>query len=230
MLTGSPRVFDHAMFPELSWTRDPFLGPSPTAPCGFEEQAALLSADFLSLVQDIYALQLSCDSVLGVMRDAVTLRSLDNQQAWIESRLYWCWKNTAYEGDGATLERCCVLAAYICTYALHTETWEASLIPAHCSARLLDALQETYNGTTAWLDHQDLVLWLVVTGGSFAAVGECRREYVALLNGVCWERLDHCVTSWPSLELILQRFIWSQRTIMPVCRRFWEESISLYGE
>lgn len=221
ILVGSQRVFDHTTFPELNWQRDKHLQSLYVAPPGFREHADYLGKEFMRLTEDIRALQLLCDSE-HLTRNANDLERLDNQQAWIESRLYWSWRSAVERGDG--LESY-VLCAYICTYILHTEIWEGSAIPSHCSVRLLNSLQN--KDKTRWTGYEELHLWVVFIGGSFTSSDVARNQYAKMLAALCPKYLDEDSRSWTALRIILKRFIWSERTIMPACYVFWEQCVTL---
>jgi hypothetical protein len=148
----------------------------------------------------------------------VTVRQLDNQQAWIESRLHHCY--CAADSSNYALTSC-IIAAYLCAYSLFAEVWAARWIPSHCSSRLLRSLQQAEN-SDCWVGHEELLMWLLITGGTFAEPGASRSEYAVLLHGNHHARIAHLLTSWSDVQELLKTFIWSQFLFCARGKEFWE--------
>jgi len=154
--------------------------------------------------------------------DPASILQLDNQQVWIESRLFDCRLGLS---SFDYIQDCCLIAAYLCTYVMFTGMWSGSLIPGHCSSQLLRKLQQNEH-TAEWTGSDDLLFWLLCIGGAFAPQGIIRSEYVVLLNGTYNEQLEPMADTWNVAEMRLKSFIWSDKAMGERCRMFWEESCS----
>lgn len=219
-MTGSDRIFNHDVFSELSWKRDPFLSWLYVAPVGFQNMAGRLGAQLMGIIEDINALQVMRDSTDWSM-DTFSLVHIDNQQAWIESRLYWCRKTAG--GNDEPVD-CCVLAAYLCTYVLYADTWRNSMIPSHCSAQLLEILQRSAEAPAdVWDGNDELLLWVLMIGGAFIPRGPITNEYYRILLEGFRGRLKPLTQSWEQVESTLCRFVWSDKIFKERCRAFWED-------
>ncbi|KAF2098962.1 hypothetical protein NA57DRAFT_66183 [Rhizodiscina lignyota] len=217
LTTGTERILSHGIFPELEWRRDPFCFSLYTLPAGFGIHSELFPEELIEILEDIHALQ-QIRSLTDMHGDAVSVQQLDNQQAWIESRLYYCYRATD-RTDFVLLG--CVMAAYLCTYMLFAEIWGGQWIPSFCSSQLLRALQLTEN-SSYWDGHEDLLVWLLVTGGAFAQPAFNRSEYTVLLHGSHHAGIAPFLSSWPDVQDILQNFIWSERLFSARGKAFWE--------
>ncbi len=122
LMTGSERVVDHTTFAELTWKRDPFSPFMFELPQGFQRLAHLFTDEFIEVIEDINALQYIRNSLPQVCDDAVTISQIDNQQAWIESRLWALPK-------GSSFQECCNYAAYLSANILCCKVWRTSAIP-----------------------------------------------------------------------------------------------------
>lgn len=209
--TGSRRVFDHTCFPELDWKRDPFSSSLYTLPDGLEPYRGLLGERLVVIFEDIHALAQSRESSTAACGDTISMLSVDNQQACIESRLQKCLQDTDNADD---MLASCIIGAYLCTYTLFAEVWESQWIPVYSTEKLLAALQSIPR--FSWEHVQDLILWLIVLGGTFSASPTSRSGYAVLLHSH-----PNVPTSWEKLERGLQRFIWSPKTFGARGRFFW---------
>jgi hypothetical protein len=221
-MTGSERIITHETFPELAWSRDSSCDSVYTLPVGFIPMTHLFSDNILSIFEDIHALQCMRDSPTYLSKDAVTTLRLDNQQAWIESRIYE--SRLRLSGNDYLLE-CCLITGYLCTYLMYTDVWHGNLIPQHCSSQLLQKLQQT-SYTPEWTGKEDMLLWLVCMGGAFAARGTMRAEYWVLINGTHHEQLRPLTGRWENVESCLKMFFWSEKAFRKPCKVFWEETCS----
>jgi hypothetical protein len=210
------------MFPELSWRRDPFLSSQYTLPAGFLGKSALLTGEAVTIFEDIHALQLCRDSSEFRCKDAISILNIDNQQAWIESRIY-SLRQTLSSSD--YILDCCLIAAYLCTYAMFTDIWDSRLIPSHCSSQLLRKLQLS-ESSLEWIGHEDLLLWLLCMGGALVSPRVIATEYAVLLNGTFGVQLRPLIDSWSNLESCLRQFIWSERAFRDSCKAFWQNNCS----
>lgn len=73
----------------------------------------------IEILEDLHALQHFRDTSDADCTDSVSVIHLDNHQAWIESRLYWCSQVTDKD-DGMLMS--CVLTSY----SVHTPCLRAS--------------------------------------------------------------------------------------------------------
>ncbi|KAL9075795.1 MAG: hypothetical protein Q9157_003896 [Trypethelium eluteriae] len=219
ILTGSRRIMSHEFFAELSWTRDPLCLSIAQIPEGFGTSEDVLGNTFLSIVQDIRALQVIRDTTDVDQRDAVTIMHLDNHQASIESRLYNLGKDPM-RFQNPTLY-CCILTAHICTYMLFTEVWGASWVPLYLASWLLEQLQTT--GMKELMnEHRDLFLWVICVGGTFVDPGDKQAMYGQLLSNQL--KLGASISTESDLQELLQKFIWSNKTFGKRWRGFLSES------
>lgn len=206
MFTGSGRVISHDTFTELSWRRDPFCLSLFQIPPGFEAHADFLGNDFLAIIEDIKALQTIRDTVEVDHHDTISLMHLDNHMASIESRLYNLGMGPLrYEQP--TLY-CCILSAYLCTYALFTVVWDSSLLPSYMTAWLLENLRLGSVQAEA-NEHWDLFTWVICVGGTFAKLGDEQMQYASLLRNHL--KTHASVLESTDLHEILQNFVWSER-------------------
>ena len=56
-------------------------------PEGFQRRSELFSEDFLERLEDIHAMQCVRDSPIYSPEDTISMMLIDNQQAWVQSRL-----------------------------------------------------------------------------------------------------------------------------------------------
>ena len=206
---------DHDTFMELAWKRDPVVPSIFQVPSGFITSIDPLGDEFLSIVQDIRALQTIRDDTDIDGRDAVTIMHFDNHQASIESRLY----NLGH--DPLRFENpvlyCCILSAHVCTYMLFTEIWDASVIPLFLAYYLLEQLEYAHM-EGHMLEHWDLFVWIICVGGTFVDPGGKQTEYAVLLKRQM--RLKPSGFTERDLQMLLQSFIWSEKTFGKRWTRF----------
>jgi hypothetical protein len=175
-----------------------------------------------AIFEDIHALQCVRDSLAFHSQGPMNNLQLDNQQAWIESRIHETRIRLSTNDD---LLECCLVAAYLCTYLMYTDIWHGSLIPEHCSSQLLRKLQQM-TSTSEWNGKEELLLWLVCMGGAFAPRGILRSEYSVLMNGAYHERLLPLTDAWESVESCLKMFFWSGKMFGEPCKVYWAETCS----
>lgn len=215
MITGTQRVLSHETFPEMHWHRDPFQIHSYYIPPGFADRAEILGCEFLDIIADICGLQAMREGDTNYPYDALEVEKIDNQQAWIESRLQQLDQETA-----DPLLSCSIPAAYLCGYGFFAEVWSASIIPSHLAAQLLLRLQQ-YEAWEGWDDHADLLLWLLNIGAAFATEHRVRLGFAGLWHGSHRARLVPLSSSWEEVREHLKRFIWSEQIYDPLCGSFW---------
>jgi aminoglycoside phosphotransferase (APT) family kinase protein len=115
-------MIDSTTFAEMRWQRDLFSPGSFVLPTGFEKRAHLFTRDFVDVLKDLHALQTTRDSQLWVTEDTVTMMHIDNQQAWIQSKLTDLSRQR-------NIQEYCRLAAYICACMLCCKVYRFSTIP-----------------------------------------------------------------------------------------------------
>lgn len=213
-LTGSRRALSHDIFPELYWNRDPFLSSLYTLPAGFLPLRYIFGAELAEVIEDLHALQVFRETSDIDCSDPISVMRLDNHQAWIESRLYWCFQAADAENGMVTSS---ILTLYLCAYMMFTSVWASTFIPSHISNKLLRILQRADNDTS-WISHQDVLLWCLMVGGTFSRPSAIQSEYVTLLRRLAPARLD----SWPEMEEFLEAFIWSPKLFCSMAKTFWD--------
>ncbi|KAH9907791.1 hypothetical protein F4778DRAFT_719121 [Xylariomycetidae sp. FL2044] len=221
MITGSTRLFSHDTFPELRWERDPFLSSFYTAPPGFEERKHLFGDEFMQITEDIHALQEIRETSDAVAKDAIAMLHIDNQLASIESRLFECMVPNL---DDNPILACCILALYLSTYSMYTETWQAVLIPSRCSSGILRTLQQTMC-SEVWVGHEELLVWLVMIGGALAPRSDLRCQYSVLFQHALRRCHGQELCSWDAVVAALSKFVWTDKVFSGVCEGFWAEYV-----
>ncbi|KAL7902837.1 hypothetical protein HDV63DRAFT_384728 [Trichoderma sp. SZMC 28014] len=214
-IIGSERRFAHDSFPELHWSRNPFLSSVYMLPPGFEPLRHEFGSDLIKVVQDIYALQHYRESSIVDLDDPTSLLHLDNHQASIESRLYSHFLTTD-ESSGVLAG--CILALYLCTYMLFSEVWAGHFIPSHMSAKLLRVLRDTKK-SNSWEINRDAMLWCTIVGGTFAQLGVTRSEYILLLHQSGYGTLP---SAWKETESFLEKFLWSKKVFYGPGKALWD--------
>lgn len=216
VVTGSPRILNYDLFPELAWKRDPLFKHVYKVPVGFEPFADLLGDEFLRITEDINALKSAREAGEVDLRDAISVMHLDNQQASIESRLYDLGKDPLRYVNPTLY--CCVQAAFLCAYALFTEVWASGLLPSCLSRSLLERLQLMQEERHA-NDYSDLFVWITTIGGVFSESVQQQASYTELLRQEI-EAADGFMTS-ESLSNHLEKFIWSRKLFSGRLEEFW---------
>lgn len=122
VFTASDRIVDHQTFGELWWQRDVFSPHSFVVPPGFQQRAYLFSPEFMEVLKDIHALKSLRDSPIYTHADASSTLHMDNQQAWIQSRL-------VHLPRLPFIQECCRLAAYLCASTHCCKVWRLSVMP-----------------------------------------------------------------------------------------------------
>ena len=122
ILVQSNRVVGHDTFTEMQWQRDLFSPEIFILPPGFQCRAHLLDTDFTEVLKDVHALARIRDSPIYLHDDTVAMMHIDNQEAWIQSRLSDL-SNLSY------LQECCRLAAYLSASMLCCKVWRLSVVP-----------------------------------------------------------------------------------------------------
>lgn len=168
----------------------------------------------IEVIEDIHALQHFRETSDVDCADTVSVIHLDNHQAWIESRLYWCLQ-AADKGNGMLTS--CVLASYLCAYMLFTGVWASSFIPTHISVKLLPILQRVSNDVS-WIGHENVLLWCMMVGGTFSQPGVMRSEYVMLRHQIGSPTFP---PSWTEMETLLRSFIWSTKLFDSPGQAYW---------
>lgn len=122
ILTTSERIVTHDTFNELRWQRDVFPSDIFILAPGFERKAELFPEGFLEVLQDIHAMQCCRDSAFFSSEDTVSMMYVDNQQAWVQSKLV----------DFPSMDfvqECVRWAAYLAASMLCCKVWRMSMMP-----------------------------------------------------------------------------------------------------
>jgi hypothetical protein len=122
VIAGSRRLFDHITFVELEWKRDPFTPNFYTLSSGFQARAQLFSDEFITVLEDMHALQRIRDSPNFGCRDTGEMMRYDSHQGSVQSRLVDLPKLSLFM-------ECCYLAVYISACQLCSKAWRALAIP-----------------------------------------------------------------------------------------------------
>ena len=173
----------------------------------------------IEVIEDLHALQNFIENSHIDCLDPMSVIRLDNQQASIESRLYWA-AHTMDPKSG--VGESCVLVLYICAYMLFTGVWASSFIPSHISSRLLRILQCT-RGEASWISQRSALLWCIMVGGTFSNSDKVQSEYADLLRQ---SQLTALSLSLSDTEASLVAFIWSTKLFHSRAKTFWDKTRS----
>ncbi|CEJ86891.1 hypothetical protein VHEMI04237 [[Torrubiella] hemipterigena] len=208
LLIGTARVFECAYFIDSPL---PTSNTPKNVPHGFQRQRHQLGDDFVGAVSQLMELEATCQNA-DAKHDAATMATIDDQQALIEDRLYHCWNKARTTAN--TLLQACALAAYICTYMMHTDIWQNHRIPSACAFKLLQLLEAQDLAV-----YQDVYLWLLVIGGTLSTP-DVQQRYTKL-----WQTsLDIKKSDWKDIDATLQGYIWP-RKISNMCKAAWRKFI-----
>jgi hypothetical protein len=219
LTTGTARTVAHDAFPELHWKRDTVTSHYLLS-SGFAQRRWMFSEDLVHILEDIRALQQLRTLPEFNPPDALHVRHVDNQQAWIESRLY---DMHALTDSANHFTRSCILTAYLITYELFSEIWAAELIPGHCAAMLLRHLDDAQHCLN-WVGHEELLTWMLFVGGTFASSSAIRRQYAALIHGPYRAKVACHFLCWDNLQILLKTFFWSDTLFNARAKQFWDAS------
>lgn len=165
---------------------------------------------------DVCALQYTRECGTDYPVNPVEVEKVDNQQAWIESRLQMLEAQTTQP-----LLLCAIPAVYLCAYACFADVWASNLLPSRLSAKLLGLLQR-YDARETWEDHADLLLWLLNIGIVFSTESNVRLGFISLWHGSQREHLEPLSACWNAVESHLKNFIYSDRVHGPKCKALWD--------
>jgi hypothetical protein len=180
-------------------------------------------------------MQVVRDSPIYLPEDTVAMMHIDNQQAWIQSRLIDMPRDEY-------IQECCRLAAYLCAAMLCCKLWRTSIVPVSpklplsiqstdnswpqpsISAQLFQLLQrrQSYN---PWEGHEDLLIWLLFVGGGCSSEGAVRSGYIKLVQDEYFTDISSAISSWPDLLENLQDFVWSHKVFEPRVKVFWNQAV-----
>ncbi|EXJ74135.1 uncharacterized protein A1O5_02429 [Cladophialophora psammophila CBS 110553] len=219
ILTASERIVTHNTFNELRWERDIFPSDIFVLSPGFQRKAQLFPEEFLEVLRDIHAMQCCRDSTFFAPEDTISMMHVDNQQAWVQSKLVGL-------PTLPCVQECCRWAAYLAASMLCCKIWRLSVMPPWISAQLLQKLQQRHD-ESVWDGHRDLLAWVLYIGGAFAPVGPVRSGYVGLVQEEHFQEHGHLTASWPDLVEVLRQFVWSEKAFYAQVKLFWEEAISV---
>ncbi|OQU96931.1 hypothetical protein CLAIMM_02942 isoform 2 [Cladophialophora immunda] len=223
ILTASERIVTHNTFHELRWERDIFPPDIFVLSPGFQRKAQLFPEEFLEVLVDIHAMQCCRDSAFFAYEDTISMMHVDNQQAWVQSKLVGL-------PTLPFVQECCRWAVYLAASMLCCKIWRLSVIPPWISAQLLQKLQQQeQHDKSLWDGHGDLLAWTLYIGGAFAPAGAVRSGYVGLLRQEYASECGDLAASWPDLVDVLRQFVWSEKAFYQQVRSFWEEVMSGAG-
>ena len=170
LLIGSKRCMSHLDLPEkVDWRRERCPEMAQLLPIGFVRHSHALPCELLECVPDIVELQglLRMRAVAHSPHYAIYHR-LENMQASIESRLELQGQSCKQLGVVTEAVR---LALFMCCYCSWIEIWNDSLIPCRLAEKLINLLEptplfSTRQSDSVWLQHMDILLWLLLTTAS----------------------------------------------------------------
>ncbi|KAL6903877.1 hypothetical protein GGI43DRAFT_432577 [Trichoderma evansii] len=172
IVVDSKRQMSHLDLPQrVSWQREGHQQFWHLLPVGFARHKYTLPHELLACIVDIVELQATLFARnVPQRRRTSKFHELDAMQASIESRLAFQVQECRQHGVVAEAIR---LAVFMCCYCSWTETWNDSLIPCRLAEMLLDLLEPTIllypqQLTTTWLQHIDVLLWLLLVGCNVA--------------------------------------------------------------
>ncbi|PON20359.1 hypothetical protein TGAM01_v210738 [Trichoderma gamsii] len=170
IVVGCKRQMSHLDLPQkISWQREEGLQFWHLLPVGFARHSHALPNNLLACIVDIVELQATlCARNMPQTPQTPKFHKLDAMQASIESRLAFQVHECRQYGVVAEAIR---LAVFMCCYCSWTETWNDRLIPCRLAEMLLDHLEPTIllypkQLTTTWLQHVDILLWLLLVGSN----------------------------------------------------------------
>lgn len=204
-LVQIPRHFCLEMFPDLYWERDHSSSSIFHLPPGLEQSNDILSLNFRTVLEDLYGVSLyvydhssDCESM-----ETTAKIQMDNQQAWIESRLV----NLQQEAQTLGLVAECIrLAALICAYCLDMSTWASNFIPSQLSQKLLLNLQHTIS-FCLWEARTGVFLWLILVG-FHAARPELKAQYRQFVYALSIGFTQRAETTSGLVQSVMKNFIW----------------------
>jgi hypothetical protein len=161
---------ENVEFPKkVVWQRENLADRAKDPPIGFARHRASLPDGLLGCIVDTVELQSFIRlEAMALSSRHTTHDQFDPMQTSIESRLASMAHACMDIGVVAEAVR---LGVFMCYYCIWMETWNDSLIPCMLAAKLLDVLEPTalfgpQHPSNIWLQHMDLLLWLLLVGSS----------------------------------------------------------------
>lgn len=219
---------EHIQFPQLAIRQCENLPDRRREPpTGFARHKAALPAGLLECIVDTVELQ----SFLQLETRSLSSRNtthdpVDPLQASIESQLAALAHACMDIGVVAEAVR---LGVFMCSYCIWMETWNDSLIQCKLAAKLLEILESTAlfgpeYSNSIWLQHMDLLLWLLLIGSSVVEldkgqVENLRQRQNSLIDSIISDfrflSTSHALDLKRDLQYALNDFIykdgWLQR-------------------
>lgn len=221
IVTNTSRTLTREDFPEFLWGTAFKVGWS-RLPVGFKSIRELLGDAISIMLQDLYVLQRASEDLDDLEIDSDRVHDVDNKQACLEARIQEGLQSTT-DQDG--LVACILLAAYLFSYCLFTGIWDGTTLPQMLSGRLLHALQ-TMITPAVWKEHDQVLFWCTVVGGTLSPSATTRMGYVAILQSSSRPWSGSFIDEWDVIQPILSRFLWSKKRFGNRGKRFWESSSS----
>ena len=218
-LIGTPRLFGLQTFPDTFGTKSQLVGSTIQLASGFERIREILSVDIESVLEDLQSVSRDVCDYLDIHEDMQMLTKirLDDQQAWIESRLVDLQPEARKLG---LITECIRLAAFVCTYFLDVSSWSSNFVPSHLSKHLLLHLQETLT-FCFWDTHIDLLLWLV-TMGFYAAPTEMVPQYQHFKDTLSVSLPQIASMLITDLRGMVTSFIWPRNAPISIIEDIWQ--------
>ncbi|KFZ25251.1 hypothetical protein V502_00265 [Pseudogymnoascus sp. VKM F-4520 (FW-2644)] len=180
VLIDSKRQMSHLDLPQtVNWQRGRCPDLAHSLPIGFIRHRDTLPYGLLECISDIVELQVLLRiGTIARSPHYAKFHQLDAMQASIESRLAFQAHACMQLGVVTEAVR---LGVFMCCYCSWMETWNDSLIPCRLAEKLLDILEPTAwlsspQFTRIWLQHIDILLWLLLVVSSVAELDQGRME------------------------------------------------------
>lgn len=180
VLIDSKRQMSHLDLPQtVNWQRGRCPDLAHSLPIGFIRHRDTLPHGLLECISDIVELQVLLRiGTIARSPHYAKFHQLDAMQASIESRLAFQAHACMQLGMVTEAVR---LGVVMCCYCSWMETWNDSLIPSRLAEKLLDILEPTAwlsspQFTRIWLQHIDILLWLLLVVSSVAELDQGRME------------------------------------------------------
>ena len=217
-MSGSKRVFTHDTFSEVRWRRNADNMPKQPLQKGFLVNVSVLTLELITILEDLQALRVAVEYQNSGSRNGLPSIEIHRVQASIESRLFFHQEQA--RNLGAVTE-CCRIATYICSYCVFTDIWDGHIVPNKLSKQLGELLLEIYLDS-CWVEHLDMLFWILFVGAIFADPCYRQSTYVKMIRRVRG-RVIVPFTEWEDMRRLLEDFIWFDNVYRRTCRYLWDE-------
>jgi hypothetical protein len=229
-LANSPRQMSYSdVLEKVTWQRETRPERAPSLPLRFIQHREALPYGLFECISNLIELQayLHQGAIAGLPH-YVEYHHLDNMQASIECRLGL--QAQPYKQLGVVAEAI-RLGVFMCCYCTWMETWNDSLTLCRIAEKLLALLEPTVllspqQFGRIWLQHIDILLWLLLVGSSVVELDQVHMEGLRsrqsrLVNSVysAQDVLRNCyqVNLKYALQNALRDSIYTERRLLQRC-------------